>query len=137
MFHRDAGDTEIFPLKKAVNKTCLNGGTGVSSQFVHGSPVNHGVINLKETHMKYILTLVAALALTISAQAGCGKKVTTKGTLQSYDAAKKSITVMQGKKKVVLKLTSATKGDASKLKGKAVTVISEHKKVDSIVAAKG
>jgi hypothetical protein len=86
--------------------------------------------------MKYILTLIAALAITVSAQAGCGKKVTTKGTLSSYDAKKKTITVLQGKKKVVLKLTSSTKGNAAKLKGKAVTVTSEHKKVDSIVAAK-
>lgn len=87
--------------------------------------------------MKYILTLVAALALTVSANAGCGKKVTTKGTLQSYNAQKKSIVVMAGKKKVTLKLTSATKGDPAKLKGKAVVVTSEHKKVDEIKAAKG
>lgn len=86
--------------------------------------------------MKYILTLVAALALTVSANAGCGKKVTTKGTLQSYNAQSKKITVLQGKKKVVLTVTGKTKGDPNKLKGKAVVVTSEHKKVDEIKAAK-
>jgi len=87
--------------------------------------------------MKYILTIVAALALTFSANAGCGKKVTTKGTLSAYNAQKKTITVQAGKKKVTLKLTSATKGDIAKLKGKAVVVTSEHKKVDEVKAAKG
>jgi hypothetical protein len=86
--------------------------------------------------MKHILTLIAALALTVSANAGCGKKVTTNGTLSAFDAAKKTITIMEGKKKVVLQLTSATKGDAAKLKGKSVTVTSEHKKVDEIKEAK-
>lgn len=86
--------------------------------------------------MKHILTLIAALALTVSANAGCGKKVTTNGTLSGFDAKKKTITVMAGKKKVTLKLTSSTKGDPAKLKGKKVTVTSEHKKVDEIKAAK-
>ena len=86
--------------------------------------------------MKKILTLIAALALTVSANAGCGKKVTTKGTLSAYDAKAKTITVKAGKKSVKLKLTSSTKGNAASLKGKLVTVTSEHKKVDSIVAAK-
>lgn len=86
--------------------------------------------------MKKILTLIAALALTVSANAGCGKKVTTNGTLSAYDSKAKTITVKAGKKNVKLKLTSATKGDPAKLKGKAVKVISEHKKVDSITLAK-
>ena len=87
--------------------------------------------------MKHILTLIAALALTVSANAGCGKKQTNTGTLSAFDAKKKTITVVQGKKKLVLKLTSSTKGDPAKLKGKKVTVVSEHKKVDEIKAVKG
>lgn len=86
--------------------------------------------------MKYILTLIAALALTFSANAGCGKKVTTTGTLSSYNAEKKSIVILVNKKKVTLKITSSTKGDPKKLKGKTVVVISEHKKVDSIKIVK-
>ena len=86
--------------------------------------------------MKKILTLIAALAMTVSVNAGCDKKVTTKGTLSDYNAQAKTITVKAGKKNVKLKLTSSTKGDPAKLKGKLVTVTSEHKKVDSIVAAK-
>jgi hypothetical protein len=86
--------------------------------------------------MKHILTLIAALALTVSANAGCGKKVTTNGTLSDYNAQKKTIVVMAGQKKVTLKLTSSTKGDPAKLKGQKVSVISEHNKVDEIKAVK-
>ena len=93
----------------------------------------------QETHidMKHILTIVAALALTFSANAGCGKKVTTKGTLQSYNAQTKKIVVVAGKKKVTLSVTGKTKGNPAQLKGKSVVVTSEHKKVDEIKAAKG
>jgi len=87
--------------------------------------------------MKHILTIIAALALTVSANAGCGKKVTTNGTLSAYDSKSKTITVLEGKKKVTLKLTSSTKGDPAKLQGQKVSVISEHKKVDEIKAVKG
>ncbi|MBG89480.1 MAG: hypothetical protein CMO80_21650 [Verrucomicrobiales bacterium] len=74
-----------------------------------------------------------------AAQAGCGKKVTVNGTLKAVDTAKKQITVqVAGKKKPArLKLTPKVKvGDLQKLKGKAVTVIHEHNKVESVKAKK-
>jgi hypothetical protein len=90
--------------------------------------------------MKYILTIVTALGLMVgAAQAGCGKKVTTTGTLKSVNAEKKtiSITVAGQKKPVTLRLTAKVKlADLKKLYGKAVTVVSEHKKVDSVKAKK-
>ncbi len=88
--------------------------------------------------MKYLLTLVTAFALMAgAAQAGCGKKVTSTGTLKAYDAAKKTLTVAAGGKNVTLRLTPQSKATGVKgMIGKKVTVISEHKKVDSVKPAK-
>lgn len=87
--------------------------------------------------MKKLLTILATAALAISAQAACGKKVTDEGTLKSYDAEKKTVVVEKADgKSATLTLTPATTGadKVSTLVGKAVTVISEHGKADSVAA---
>ncbi|MBI5772540.1 MAG: hypothetical protein HZA89_02210 [Verrucomicrobia bacterium] len=84
--------------------------------------------------MKKLLTLLAALSLTVgAAYAGCGKTETTKGTLEKYDAEKKAITVKgTDGKSVTLTLTPGVKGDIKALVGKSVTAVSSHKKVESL-----
>jgi len=84
--------------------------------------------------MKKLLALLAAMSLTVgAAYAGCGKTETTKGTLEKYDAEKKAITVKNADgKSVTLTLTPDVKGDINALVGKAVTAVSEHKKVSSL-----
>lgn len=88
--------------------------------------------------MKQFLTILAIASLSLgSAYAGCGKKVTNEGTLKSFDAATKTVTV-EGKdgKAATITLTPATTGadKAATLVGKAVKVVSEHGKADSIAA---
>ena len=88
--------------------------------------------------MKKLLTLLALAALSLSAQAACGKKVTDEGTLKSYDAEKKQVVVTKADgKEATLTLTPATTGadKAADLVGKAVKVISEHGKAASVAAA--
>ncbi|MDA1139808.1 MAG: hypothetical protein O3B01_14630 [Planctomycetota bacterium] len=95
--------------------------------------------------MRYILSIVATLCLMTSgdAWAGCGKKFTDKGTLASADSETKSLVVEVKGEKVTLKLTPETKAigkDGKEVKladlvGKAVVVISEHKKVDSVTGS--
>jgi hypothetical protein len=87
--------------------------------------------------MKHILTIIAALGVAAGvAHAGCGKKETTQGTLEKYDAEAKVITVKPTEGQAVkLTLTPSTKGDIAALVGKKVTVISEHKKVDSVTGS--
>ena len=94
--------------------------------------------------MRLILSMVLVFALTVGgAFAGCGKKVTNKGTLE-VDAEKKLLTVTEaGGAKVELKLTpdtqimlngeSVSANEVNGLKGSAV---SEHKKVDKVMAMK-
>lgn len=87
--------------------------------------------------MKQILTLAALAVLSLSASAACGKKVTNEGTLKSYDAEKKVVVVEIAEGKTAsITLTPATTGadKAADLVGKAVTVISEHGKADSVAA---
>lgn len=88
--------------------------------------------------MKKLLAILALAAVSVSAQAACGKKVTDEGTLKSYDAEKKQavITKADGKEATVT-MTPATTGTdkAAALVGKAVKVISEHGKADSIADA--
>ena len=89
--------------------------------------------------MKQLCTLFALAALTFSAHAACGKKVTDEGTLKSYDAEKKIVLVEKADGKTAsITLTPATAGadKVATLVGKPVTVVSEHGKADS-VAAKG
>ena len=87
--------------------------------------------------MKKLLTLIAALSIAASAAyAGCGKTETTKGTLEKYDAEKKAITVKDAEgKSVVLTLTPSSKAaNLSALIGKKVTVVSSHKKIESVTS---
>lgn len=82
-----------------------------------------------------ILTLVAFSAA--SSFAACGKKVTDEGTLKSYNADKKEITVQTKDGKTVARvLTPDTKvtGKIEELIGKSVKVVSEHNKLDSVQA---
>jgi hypothetical protein len=94
--------------------------------------------NQNRNIMKKLLALTAIIALSLgSADAGCGKKVTNEGTLKSFDAATKTLTV-EGKdgKAATITLTPTTAGaeGVDKLVGKAVKVVSEHGKADSVAA---
>jgi hypothetical protein len=85
--------------------------------------------------MKKLLALLATVSLTVGAHAGCGKKVTDEGTLKSYDAEKKTVVVEKADGKTAsITLTPATSGadKVASLVGKAVTVVSEHGKADSV-----
>jgi hypothetical protein len=92
--------------------------------------------------MKNLLTILAALALAASAQAGCGKTSTAEGTLKSFDEKTKELTIAPKEGKATkVTLTPETKGaDGVKgLVGKAVTVeVSVHAKGKalSVAAAK-
>jgi hypothetical protein len=87
--------------------------------------------------MKNILLIAATLCFAAgSAFAGCGKTVTNKGELKSFDSGSKKIVVVDGGKEVKLTLSPGAKG-ADKLEGlvgKDVVVESEHKKVTSVKA---
>jgi hypothetical protein len=88
--------------------------------------------------MKKLLGLLAMVALTFSAQAACGKKVTDEGTLKSYDAEKKTVVIEKaGGKTSTVTLTPTTTGadKVADLVGKSVKVVSEHGKADSVAAA--
>lgn len=88
--------------------------------------------------MKKLLALLAMATLTLGAQAGCGKKVTDEGKLKSYDAATKAAVVEKADGKTAsITLTPSTTGadKAAGLVGKAVKVVSEHGKADSIAEA--
>lgn len=88
-----------------------------------------------------ILASVLAFGVTVgAAHAGCGKKVTNKGTLKSLDADTKTIVVASKGEETKLMLTASTKAvgadSVSDMVGKKVKVISEHSKVDSVALAK-
>ena len=95
--------------------------------------------------MKKILAILAVAAVAAPVYAGCGKKVASVGTLSSYDAATKTLTmkVMRtndpkaNKKATKITITPDSKvmGDASleKLVGQQLSVISEHGKADYVV----
>ncbi len=88
-----------------------------------------------------ILASILAFGITIgAAHAGCGKKVTNKGTLKSLDADKKTIVVASKGEETKLSLTAGTKAigadKVADMVGKKVKVISEHSKVDSVALAK-
>ena len=96
--------------------------------------------------MKKLFAILASIAIAGSVYAGCGKKITSVGKLEAFDVKKKTLTLEKGtaKDKKGLKLTSKTKitgsdGKAAKidsLKGKSITVISEHGKVNSVSITK-
>ena len=92
--------------------------------------------------MKNLFTAVTIIALTAgSAIAGCGKTETDNGTLQTYDAEKKQVTIATADGKTVTRtLTPSTKTTAKDgttamadaLKGKTIAVVSEHGKIQTI-----
>jgi hypothetical protein len=85
--------------------------------------------------MKQILvTLAIAGIAASSAIAGCGKTVTNKGKLKSFNAETKELVVTDSGKDVKLTLTASAKGadGLDKLVGKKVTVVSSHNKVESV-----
>ena len=96
--------------------------------------------------MRLILSMILALAVTAGvAYAGCGEKVTNEGTFKTLDTDKKIIVVASNdgeEAKLVLTMnTKAVGADGKEAKladlvGKEITVISEHKKVDSVTLAK-
>ena len=86
--------------------------------------------------MKAILTTLAVLSIGLSSSfAGCGKTVTDKGKLKSFNKDSKSLVVSVGDKDVTRTLTPTASGaaDVEKLVGQNVTVVSSHDKVTSIV----
>jgi hypothetical protein len=95
------------------------------------------------THtMKNILSILTVLALTAAAQAGCGAKIASKGTVKSYDSEKKELVVTVAGKDTTFTLTPETEGadKAADLKGKKVEVnVDKHKqsKVLSVAVAGG
>jgi hypothetical protein len=77
------------------------------------------------THtMKNILSILTVLALAAAAQAGCGAKIASKGTVKSYDSEKKELVVSVAGSDVTYTLTPETEGadKAADLKGKSVEV---------------
>jgi hypothetical protein len=92
--------------------------------------------------MKKFLSTLAIITLTAGAAfAACGKTETDKGTLQSYDAEKKQVTVQTAEGKTVTRTVTPTSkmmakdgkaAEAAALKGKTVSVVSEHGKVQTI-----
>jgi|GEM_PF-1300216 len=97
--------------------------------------------------IKYLLPILAAFALVgTSVYAGCGKKAASIGKLEAYDAETKSVTIKvmrssdpkeAAAKTAKLTLTPDTGvvgGEIEKLVGKQVSVVSEHGKVDYVIA---
>ena len=76
------------------------------------------------TPMKNILSILTVLALAAAAQAGCGAKISSKGTVKSYDSEKKELVVTVAGKDTAYTLTPETEGadKAADLKGKTVEV---------------
>ena len=92
------------------------------------------------TNMKNILSILTVLALAAAAQAGCGAKISSKGTVKSYDSEKKELVVSVAGSDVTYTLTPETEGadKAAGLKGKSVEVnVDKHvkSKVLSVAAA--
>ncbi len=88
--------------------------------------------------MKKFLVLTSMVILSMSsAFAACGKKVTSEGTLKSFDPATKALVVeAKDGKATTITLTPTTAGAdaAAGLVGKSVKVVSEHGKADSVAA---
>ena len=95
--------------------------------------------------MRLVLSMILASVLAFgvnlgSAYAGCGKKVTNKGTLKSVNADNKTIVIASNGAETKLSLTTGTKAigadKVAEMVGKNVKVISEHSKVDSVALVK-
>lgn len=106
--------------------------------------------------MKYLLIIAVAMTMAVSsAVAGCGKKVASIGKLDGVDASTKAITIAVAHssdpgqvkaKKAKLTLTPDTKiivdgkineHKIADLVGKDISVVSEHGKVDYVIALVG
>ncbi len=88
--------------------------------------------------MKNILSILTVLALAAAAQAGCGAKISSKGTVKSYDSEKKELVVTVAGKDTSFTLTPETEGadKAADLKGKAVEVnVDKHVKTKVLSVA--
>ena len=102
--------------------------------------------------MKYLITIVLALTIAAgSAYAGCGKKVSSIGKLEKWDAATKTlmiaITDSSNPKEVKTKMAKLTMTPDSNIVhagevngvspadivGKNVSVVSEHGKADYVI----
>ena len=59
--------------------------------------------------MKNILSILTVLALAAAAQAGCGAKISSKGTVKSYDSEKKELVVTVAGKDTAYTLTPRPK----------------------------
>ncbi len=90
-----------------------------------------------EHKMKKLLTILTLVAFSSGAAiAGCGKTVTDEGKLSSINAEKKEITITTADGKSVTRtLTPGTTGADAALVGKAVKVVSEHGKVQTVTGA--
>ena len=76
--------------------------------------------------MRVFLTMVLAIALTAGAAvAGCGNKVTSEGTLKSYDSAKKTIVVEVDGQETTLQVTPKTEG-ADQIQAMVGSVVKSH-----------
>ena len=88
--------------------------------------------------MKNILSILTVLALAAAAQAGCGAKISSKGTVKSYDSEKKELVVTVAGTDTSYTLTPETEGadKAADLKGKAVEVnVDKHVKTKVLSVA--
>jgi hypothetical protein len=96
--------------------------------------------------MKYIITIVAALAFAGTSYAGCGKKSASIGTLEKYDAETKTLIIKiissSDAKEVKAKTAKLTmtpdskviaEGKIASLVGKSITVVAEHGKIDYVI----
>ena len=97
--------------------------------------------------MKYAMITALALAMAATSYAGCGKKAASIGKVQKYDPETKALTLRifdssdpkeLAAKKAKLTLTPASKILAAEkveaLVGKRVSVVSEHGKIDYVIA---
>ena len=94
--------------------------------------------NNKTKQMKKLLAILAFASMSAGAFAACGKTVTNEGTLKSYDAEKKTVVIVDaaGKSATVTLTPSTTGADKiADLVGKAVKVVSEHNKAQSVAVA--
>ena len=88
--------------------------------------------------MKNILSILTVLALAAAAQAGCGAKISSKGTVKSYDSEKKELVVTVAGKDTTYTLTPEPDGadKAADLKGKSVEVnVDKHVKTKVLSVA--
>lgn len=97
--------------------------------------------------MKTIIITIMMLAFATVSYAACGKKAASIGKVQKYDAETKELTVTVTQSSDAKELEAKTakltmtpdskvlaEGDIASLVGKEVTVVSEHGKIDYVIA---